>query len=128
MVPQDRGLEMFSNVWRREMTLRPPSYTPRWIDEEIQGEQGTRKSIAFTANPECPNYTGVPSIDEVDVCLSDACGHSGTGAEYLLQTVTSLEREGFHDHHCWTLQERVAELTSTDSNFHLSMRISALRA
>ena len=41
-------------LWRREMTVRPPSYVPRWIDVEVQGEQGTRKALAFTANSESP--------------------------------------------------------------------------
>jgi cation transport protein ChaC len=48
--------------------------------------------------------------DEVAACLSEACGHWGSGAEYLLQTVRSLEREGFHDPYLWDLQERVAGL------------------
>ena len=92
------------------MTVRPPSYIPRWIDVEVQGEPSTPTALAFTANPESPNYAGQLSPDEVASCLSEACGHWGTGAEYLLQTVTSLEREGFHDAYLWDVQARVAEL------------------
>jgi cation transport protein ChaC len=110
MVPEGREWEILSDVWRREMTVRPPSYIPRWIDGKVQGEKGTRKALAFTANPESPNYAGQLPLDEVAACLSEACGPWGTGAEYLLQTVTSLEREGFHDPYLWDLQERVAEL------------------
>lgn len=110
MVPEDGEWAILSDVWRREMTVRPPSYIPRWIDVEVQGEAGDRKALAFTANPESPNYAGQLPLDEVAACLSEACGHWGTGAEYLLQTVTSLEREGFHDPYLWDLQERVAEL------------------
>ena len=110
MVPEDREWAILSDVWRREMTVRPPSYIPRWIDVEVRGEAGARKALVFTANPESPNYAGQLPLDEVAACLSEACGHWGTGAEYLLQTVTSLEREGFHDPYLWDLQERVAEL------------------
>jgi glutathione-specific gamma-glutamylcyclotransferase len=110
MVPEDREWEVLSDLWRREMTVRPPSYIPRWIDVEVQGEPSTRIALAFTANPESPNYAGQLSPDEVASCLSEACGHWGTGAEYLLQTVTSLEREGFHDAYLWDLPARVAEL------------------
>jgi cation transport protein ChaC len=110
IVPENREWEILSDVWRREMTVRPPSYIPRWIDVEVQGEPGPRKALAFTANPESPNYAGQLPPEEVAACLSEACGHWGTGAEYLLLTVTSLEREGFHDPYLWDLQERVAEL------------------
>ena len=110
MVPENREWVVLSDVWRREMTVRPPSYIPRWIDVEVQGEPGARKALAFTANPKSPNYAGQLSLEDVATCLSEACGHWGTGAEYLLQTVTSLEREGFHDPYLWELQERVAEL------------------
>ena len=108
MVPEDREWEVLSDTWRREMTVRPPSYIPRWIDVQVQGEDASRKAVAFTANPESPNYAGGLTPDEVAACLSEACGHWGSGAEYLLQTVTSLEAAGFHDPYLWDLQERVA--------------------
>jgi cation transport protein ChaC len=110
MVPEGREWEILSDLWRREMTVRPPSYIPRWIGVQVQGEAGLRQALAFTANPESPNYAGPLPPEEVAACLSEACGHWGTGAEYLLQTVASLEREGVHDPHLWDLQERVAEL------------------
>jgi cation transport protein ChaC len=108
MVPEGREWEILSDTWRREMTVRPPSYIPRWIDVQVHGEVTPRKAVAFTANPDSPNYAGELSPDEVASCLSEACGHWGTGAEYLLQTVTSLEAAGFRDPYLWDLQERVA--------------------
>ena len=110
MVPEGREWEILSDVWRREMTVRPPSYIPRWIEVEVHADRSTRTALAFTANPESPNYAGHLPQEEVAACLAEACGHWGTGAEYLLQTVTSLEREGFHDPYLWELQERVSEL------------------
>jgi len=110
IVPEDREWEVLSQVWRREMTVLPPSYIPRWIKVQVEGKRETWTGVAFTANPKSPNYAGDLSLDEVARCLSEACGHWGTGAEYLLQTVTSLEREGIHDPELWALQERVAEL------------------
>jgi cation transport protein ChaC len=108
MVPEDREWEVLSDTWRREMTVLPPSYIPRWIDVQVHGEDTPRKAVAFTANPESPNYAGGLTPDGVAACLSEACGHWGSGAEYLLQTVTSLEAAGFHDPYLWDLQERVA--------------------
>lgn len=110
MVPEDREHAVLGELWRREMTVRPPSYIPRWIEVAVAGGPETRRAIAFTANPDSPNYAGALQPEEVAQCLAEACGHWGTGAEYLLQTVVSLEREGFHDPYLWALQERVAAL------------------
>lgn len=119
-VPPDKEWETLSQLWRREMTVRPPGNYPRWI--EVRTEQGLGRAIAFTANPESPNYAGRLPFEEVADCLSQACGHWGSGAEYLLQTVTALEREGIHDTHLWALQERVAELIEAQAvgGYHTS--------
>jgi cation transport protein ChaC len=108
VVPPDREWEILSDLWRREMTVRPPGNCPNWIDVEVEGK--LRRAIAFTANPESQNYAGVLSVEEVAKCLAECCGHWGTGAEYLLQTLVALERVGIHDPHLWELQEHVAEL------------------
>ena len=42
-------------------------------------------------------------------CLARACGHIGSGAEYLYNTVSHLEAFGIHDRNLWRLQELVAE-------------------
>ena len=95
-------------LWRREMTNKPPSNFPRWIDVIVEGK--SEKVIAFTANPESPNYAGGLAVDDIAQTLSRACGHWGSGAEYLHQTVLSLETHGIHDSYLWDLQDRVAEL------------------
>lgn len=107
-VPPEREWETLAGVWRREMTVRPPGNYPRWIEVNASGT--VRRVIAFTANPESPNYAGRLSSEEIALCLSEACGHWGSGADYLLQTVTALEAEGIHDPFLWDLQERVAAL------------------
>ena len=47
---------------------------------------------------------------EVASCLAEARGLWGSGADYLLQTITAVEKEGIHDPHLWALQEQVADL------------------
>ncbi len=101
-------LETLHGLWRREMTVKPPSNFPRWIDIEVEGRRG--QAIAFTANPESPIYAGALSPDAIAERLATACGHWGSGAEYLHQTIVCLEREGIHDPYLWDLQERVAAL------------------
>ena len=100
--------EDLSVLWRREMTNKPPSNFPRWIDVIVEGR--SEKAIAFTANPESPNYAGGLEVDDIAQTLSRACGHWGSGAEYLHQTVLSLETHGIHDSYLWDLQDRVAAL------------------
>ncbi|NJM29724.1 MAG: gamma-glutamylcyclotransferase [Rhizobiales bacterium] len=103
-----REWEDLSVLWRREMTVRPPSNLPRWIEVESEGRPIT--AIAFTANPESPLYTGKLDPETVAETLSKACGHWGSGAEYLRQTVLSLKGVGIEDPYLWALQERAAEL------------------
>lgn len=94
-------------LWRREITAKPPGNLPRWID--VASGQETIRAIAFTANPAKDNYVcGLP-LHEVADTLTLAAGHWGSGAEYLLNTVTALEAAGIHDPHLWELQEMVAE-------------------
>ena len=95
-------------LWRREMTNKPLSNFPRWIDVAVEGKPA--KAIAFTANPESPNYVGGLAADDIAQTLSRACGHWGSCAEYLHQTVLSLETHDIHDGYLWDLQERVAAL------------------
>jgi cation transport protein ChaC len=97
-----------ATLWRREMTVKPSGNAPQWIDVEQDGR--ITKAIAFTANRASPNYAGQLEAGLVASTLARACGHWGSGAEYLRQTVLSLESAGIHDPYLWQLQERVAEL------------------
>lgn len=108
IVPEGQEWPVLGAMLRREMTVRPPSYIPRWI--EVRTGDTTWTALAFTANRESPNYAGRQSLDAVAACLAEACGHWGTGADYLLRTVAALEEHGFHDPELWALQERVAAL------------------
>ncbi len=105
--------EELRGLWRREITAKPAGNLPRWID--VTSGPDTIRAIAFTANPAKDSYVGGLSLDEVAETLTLAAGHWGSGAEYLLHTVTALEAAGIHDPHLWELQEMVA------------VRIAALR-
>lgn len=97
-----------SALWRREMSTRPSTNLPTWIDVDRGGSMV--RAIAFTANRESPNYVGGLGREEVARTLAKACGHWGSGADYVRQTVLSLEAEGIHDPYLWDLQDRVAEI------------------
>src|SRR5688572_7687122 len=94
-------------LWRREMTMKPPGNMPRWID--VEGPGGGVSAIAFTANRDRSNYVGQLDIAQVAEVLSRACGHWGSGAEYLRRTILALAAHGIHDDYLWRLQKLVAE-------------------
>ena len=52
---------------------------------------------------------GRPVSAWCDDILARACGHWGSGAEYLMHTVAHLEDLGIHDRYLWKLQELVAQ-------------------
>lgn len=70
---------------------------------------GTVRAILFAADPGFPLYRPEPPVEELADILASAVGHGGTMAEYLLNTVTELERAGIHDDHLWRLQDMVAD-------------------
>jgi cation transport protein ChaC len=94
-------------LWRSEMTVKPPGNVPGWIETVVDGR--VVPAIAFTANPESRNYVGDLSIDETATMIANACGHWGSCAEYLLQTITALEAHGIDDSYLRNLEDRVAE-------------------
>jgi cation transport protein ChaC len=90
-------------IWRREMVLG--SYAPRWANVAI-GKRRVR-ALAFVVNHAHPHYAGEMSDDELTRILATACGKFGSCADYLMQTVASLEGHGVHDAHLVRLQRRV---------------------
>jgi cation transport protein ChaC len=99
-----------AKLLRREMPLRPagapPTNIPRWIS--VETEQGRVRAIAFVLNRKGVNYVGRLALDKVASILAEACGHGGSCAEYLFNTVSHLEAHGIHDRNLWRLQGLVA--------------------
>jgi cation transport protein ChaC len=92
---------------RREITVKPPNNIPRWI--AVATEQGPLRAIAFVMNRRSRFYTGRLSPEAVADVVARACGHWGSCAEYLHNTVAHLEELGIHDRSLWRLQALVAE-------------------
>jgi glutathione-specific gamma-glutamylcyclotransferase len=106
-LPAAQARESLGRLLRRELSVRPASLQPRWVMAEVEGRQ--RPALAFTMNRAAPTYVAGLSIEETASALAKACGHWGTGAEYLLNTVQHLEALGIHDRFLWRLQQRVAD-------------------
>ena len=51
---------------------------------------------------------GALTLDETANVLATACGHGGSCAEYLYNTILHLEDRGIRDRNLWRLQSLVA--------------------
>jgi cation transport protein ChaC len=104
----DTDLEtQFNQLFRREFTVKPITNIPRWLT--VETDSGPVSAQVFVMNSKSPKYAGDLTPEEVADVLAQSCGHLGTGADYLLNTVTQLEARGMHDQGLWRLQELVAE-------------------
>ncbi len=80
---------------------------PRWLT--VQTANGPARALGFVMNRASPYYAGRLSPEKVAQTLARACGHWGSGAEYLFNTVTQLQARGIRDAGLWRLQALVAE-------------------
>lgn len=105
----EAGVEAsLGKLFRREFTVKPPNNLPRWIEVESEGGAPVR-AIAFVMNRRSPAYLGRLDHAETAAVIADACGHVGSCAEYLYNTVHHLAERGIYDRNLMRLQALVAE-------------------
>jgi cation transport protein ChaC len=105
-------------LFRREMPARPlnrpPTNIPRWLT--VETARGRLRAIAFVINRRGYAYAGRLTPEQTADILATACGHGGSCAEYLYNTVSHLEERGIRDCNLWRLQalvaDRIASLTA----------------
>lgn len=69
----------------------------------------TVEALAYVSNPDHPQYRGGLTMDEQATIIAHAHGPRGPNADYLLNTVDSLEALGLHDPDLVDLAHRVRE-------------------
>ncbi|MDP1699370.1 MAG: gamma-glutamylcyclotransferase [Aestuariivirga sp.] len=106
-LPDDDRLAQLMQLLRREIDGREDLQAVRMIN--VQTAQGPVQALAFWAEPRESRYFANPGISETARILARACGHLGSGASYLYETVTKLEELGIRDHYLWELQQLVAK-------------------
>lgn len=94
-------------LFRREFSVKPPINMPRWI--KVETEQEPVRALAFVMNRKSRAYASGLSPEETADFLARACGHEGSCAEYLYNTVSHLEERGIRDRNLWRLQALVAD-------------------
>ena len=106
-LPDDNRVDLMEKLLRREISRPGGLAAIRWIACET--DTGPVRALAFYASPDqLDNYQPGRPLPEVAQGLARACGHWGSGAEYLYNTITHLEELGIHDEGLWRLQELVA--------------------
>ena len=106
-IPAPSVEENLGKLVRREMSAKPPTNVARWI--RVETNTGPVQALAFVLNRKGRVYAGKLSPEETAGLLARACGHWGSCAEYLHNTVMHLEERGIHDRNLWRLQALVAE-------------------
>ena len=106
-LPTERLEDCLDKLVRREMSLKPSPFPPRWVT--VQSESGPIRALTFCIDRNSGRY--VSGLDEAAIAdvLATAVGARGSMAEYLYKTVRHLEELGIHDPHLWRLQEMVAD-------------------
>ncbi|WP_205609795.1 gamma-glutamylcyclotransferase [Noviherbaspirillum galbum] len=98
--------EQLHKLCRREITIKPANTYARWVT--VDTEAGSMRAIAFVMNRKSPAYVRDPAPEHIARVLAQACGHWGSGAEYLFNTIRGLQGHGIHDRYLWRLQSLVA--------------------
>lgn len=106
-LPESEPRAQLSALFRREMTAKPTTYRPAWLTAKTA--EGPVTALVFVANPGGRTYAGKIDEDEAAERIARACGHLGSGADYLFNTVRNLEARGIHDRRLWSLQRKVAQ-------------------
>ena len=106
-LPADALKPNLDRLIRREMSMVPTAFPPRWIS--VGTADGPLRALTFAMNRTSGRYVSGLSDGEVADVLATAQGFRGSMAEYLFSTVAKLEELGIHDRHLWRLQELVAD-------------------
>jgi cation transport protein ChaC len=105
-LPAQRLEENLHKLIRREMSMVPSAFPPRWID--VATADGPARALTFAMNRKSGRYVADLSDEALADVLATAYGFRGSMAEYLHSTVSMLESLGIRDRNLWTLQELVA--------------------
>jgi glutathione-specific gamma-glutamylcyclotransferase len=91
----ETGRHELSLLWRREAFTS--AYLPCWVQVETDG--GAIEAITFVSNENHANYAGGLSDAAIADVVASASGTGGTCADYLEQTLASIEALDLQDAH-----------------------------
>jgi len=105
-LPREANREHIRKLVEREVDSHEDFETVRWVN--LRCETGPLRALAFWVGPRGEGVSRKLPLEEVARTLARACGHGGSCAAYLYNTVAHLEEFGIRDRNLWRLQELVA--------------------
>jgi cation transport protein ChaC len=106
-LPADNTAEELARLLERETDGAEDMTYIRWITVRTGAEK--RQALVFWAHPKGFHLPEPPLPAVTARMLARACGHVGSGASYLYQTVAKLAEYGIRDRNLWRLQQMVAD-------------------
>ncbi|RWE77394.1 gamma-glutamylcyclotransferase [Mesorhizobium sp.] len=106
-LPDGEKPAQIERLLRREIDDHESVASVRWVP--VRTAQGRVRALGFWVGVAGRGTSLGQPLEKVAWVLARACGHVGSGAEYLYNTVSHLETFGIHDRNLWRLQELVAE-------------------
>jgi len=91
----------------------------------VRTAQGPLRALGFWVGVTGRGTSLNQPLETVAKVLARACGHVGSGAEYLYNTVSHLEEFGIHDRNLWRLQKLVADEISSIHGRTLAVALSS---
>ena len=110
-LPEGEKPLQIERLLRRELDDHESVSAVRWVP--VRTAQGSRRALGFWVGATGRGMSPDQPLERVARVLARACGHLGSGAEYLYNTVSHLEEFGIHDRNLWRLQELVADEISS---------------
>jgi len=105
-LPDGDEAEQICRLLDRELTVEEDLRMARW--SPVRTASGPCRSLVFWAGPRGKGIRPKLPLPEVAGVLATACGHMGSCASYLYNTVVQLEELGIRDRNLWRLQELTA--------------------
>ena len=106
-VPEKDRLSQLRQVLYREVRFHETQHMARWIP--VHTPRGRLRALTFWAGPRGERVLRRLPLEQVAWILARSCGHMGSCAEYLYNTVAHLAEHGIRDRNLWRLQELVAK-------------------
>ncbi|RWH73964.1 MAG: gamma-glutamylcyclotransferase [Mesorhizobium sp.] len=105
-LPEGEKPLQIERLLRREIDDHESVGSVRWLP--VRTAQGSLRALGFWVGVTGRGTSLNQPLERVAQVLARACGHVGSGAEYLYNTVHHLEAFGIRDRNLWRLQELVA--------------------
>ncbi|AZO12156.1 gamma-glutamylcyclotransferase [Mesorhizobium sp. M3A.F.Ca.ET.080.04.2.1] len=106
-LPDGEKPAQIERLLRREIDDHESVSSVRWVP--VRTARGSLRALGFWVGVSGRGTSLRQPLERVAQILARACGHVGSGAEYLYNTVSHLEIFGIHDRNLWRLQELVAD-------------------